>query len=104
MGEVSGSWFIDEEDLTTRRPRGHLTVTQRFDLTDSQCATLEPLLAKAKRSGRPSVWSRRRLIDAIRWRIRVGAPWRDVPAQTGHGRRRTRCFGGGSGTAPGSES
>jgi transposase len=60
-----------------------LTVTRRFDLTDAQWATLEPLLPKAKRSGRPSVWSRRRLIDAIRWRIRVGAPWRDVPAQYG---------------------
>jgi hypothetical protein len=24
MGEVSGSWFIDEEELTTRRPRGHM--------------------------------------------------------------------------------
>jgi hypothetical protein len=26
MGEVSGSWFIDEEDLTTRRARGHLNL------------------------------------------------------------------------------
>lgn len=25
--------------------------------------------------------SRRQLIDAIRWRVRVGAPWRDVPAR-----------------------
>ena len=60
-----------------------LAVTRRFDLTDAQWAVLEPLLPKALRSGRPSVWSRRQLVDAIRWRIRVGAPWRDVPAQYG---------------------
>jgi len=60
-----------------------LAVTRRFDLTDAQWAVLEPLLPKAKRSGRPSVWSRRQLMDAIRWRIRVGAPRRDVPAEYG---------------------
>lgn len=60
-----------------------LAVTRRFDLTDVQWVVLEPLLPKAKRSGRPSVWSRRQPIDAIRWRIRVGAPWRDVPAEYG---------------------
>ncbi|MFF5117345.1 transposase [Dactylosporangium aurantiacum] len=31
--------------------------------------------------GRPPKWSRRQLIDGIRWRVRVGAPWRDVPAE-----------------------
>ncbi|WP_373311979.1 transposase [Streptomyces aurantiogriseus] len=29
--------------------------------------------------GRPPVWTRRQLIDGIRWRARTGAPWRDVP-------------------------
>jgi len=24
-------------------------------------------------------WTKRQLIDGIRWRVRVGAPWRDVP-------------------------
>jgi len=56
-----------------------LAVTRRFDLTDAQWAALEPLLPKANRSGRPSQWSKRQLIDGIRWRVRVGAPWRDVP-------------------------
>jgi transposase len=60
-----------------------IAVTRRFDLTDAQWVVLEPLLPKALRSGRPSVWRRRQLIDAIRWRIRVGAPWRDVPAEYG---------------------
>ena len=60
-----------------------IPVTRRFDLADAQWAVLEPLLPKPARSGRPSLWSRRQLIDGIRWRIRVGAPWRDVPAEYG---------------------
>ena len=56
-----------------------LAVTRRFDLSDAQWARLEPLLPVPKRPGRPSRWSRRQLIDGIRWRVRVGAPWRDVP-------------------------
>jgi transposase len=57
-----------------------LAVTRRFDLTDGQWAVLEPLPPTPKRSGRPSLWSRRQLIDGIRWRVRAGVPWRDVPA------------------------
>jgi len=33
--------------------------------------------------GRPPKWPKRQLIDGIRWRIRVGAPWRDVPDRYG---------------------
>ncbi|MFB4315821.1 transposase [Actinomadura sp. 21ATH] len=36
--------------------------------------------ARPQTSSRPSKWTKRRLIDGIRWRVRVGAPWRDVPA------------------------
>ncbi|MEU2437534.1 IS5 family transposase [Streptomyces rubradiris] len=32
--------------------------------------------------GRPSL-GRRKLIDGIRWRVRTGAPWRDLPLQYG---------------------
>ncbi|TQS14851.1 IS5 family transposase, partial [Microbispora sp. KK1-11] len=56
-----------------------LAVTRRFDLTDAQWARLEPLLPAPSRPGRPSKWTKRQLIDGIRWRVRVGAPWRDVP-------------------------
>jgi transposase len=56
-----------------------LAVTRRFDLTDKQWGHLEPLLPVAKRPGRPSQWTKRQLIDGIRWRTRAGAPWRDVP-------------------------
>jgi transposase len=56
-----------------------IAVTRRFDLTDEQWAVLAPLLPAGKRPGRPSQWAKRQLIDGIRWRVRVGAPWRDVP-------------------------
>ncbi|MET7364203.1 IS5 family transposase [Streptomyces sp. NPDC005562] len=53
----------------------------RGDLSDGQWAVMEPLLPVAV-LGRPS-WHRRKLIDGIRWRVRTGAPWRDVPAKYG---------------------
>jgi len=56
-----------------------LAVMRRFDLTDEQWARLESLLPVPVRSGRPPLWTKRQLIDGIRWRVRVGAPWRDVP-------------------------
>ncbi|MEV4709398.1 IS5 family transposase [Actinoplanes sp. NPDC049316] len=32
-------------------------------------------------ASQPPKWEKRQLIDGIRWRIRIGAPWRDVPAE-----------------------
>jgi transposase len=58
-------------------------VANRADLTDQQWAVLESLLPKGKKAGRPPKWTKRRLIDGIRWRIRAGTPWRDVPADYG---------------------
>ncbi|WP_406725504.1 IS5 family transposase [Streptomyces sp. GD-15H] len=55
----------------------------RGDLTDEQWAVLEPLLPKGKKPGRPPIWTRRQLIDGIRFRVRTGIPWRDVPEQYG---------------------
>lgn len=54
----------------------------RGDLTDAQWALLEPLLPTSA-TGRPPSRSKRTLIDGIRWRVRVGAPWRDVPERYG---------------------
>ena len=56
-----------------------VAVTSRHDLTDAQWAALEPLLPAPKKTGRPPAWTKRQLIDGIRWRVRVGSPWRDVP-------------------------
>jgi transposase len=58
-----------------------LAVTRRHDLTDAQWAVLSPLLPATPVRGRPPKWTRRQLIDGMRWRIRVGSPWRDVPAE-----------------------
>ncbi|MEU3566806.1 IS5 family transposase [Kitasatospora sp. NPDC036755] len=53
----------------------------RGDLSDEQWAVLEPLLPVSG-AGRPAM-SQRRLIDGVRWRVRTGAPWRDLPVEYG---------------------
>ncbi|MEU9331454.1 transposase [Streptomyces canus] len=55
----------------------------RGDLTDEQWAALELLLPTGKKSGRPPRWTGRQLIDGIRFRVRTGIPWRDVPEKYG---------------------
>ncbi|MEU4266194.1 IS5 family transposase [Streptomyces argenteolus] len=54
----------------------------RGDLSDEQWSVLEPLLPVAG-LGRP-VRNRRQLIDGVRWRVRTGVPWRDLPVEYGH--------------------
>ncbi len=44
---------------------------------------LELLLSAGKKPGRPPIWTRRQLIDGIRFRVRTGIPWRDLPAEYG---------------------
>ncbi|MGP3980413.1 IS5 family transposase [Streptomyces sp. KR80] len=55
----------------------------RGDLTDEQWAVLEALLPRGRKSGRPPIWPRRQLIDGVRFRVRTGIPWRDMPAEYG---------------------
>jgi transposase len=66
---------------------GRIPAGARKDLTDRQWTVLEPLLPKGKKPGRPPMWTRRQLIDGIRWRARTGAPWRDVPERYGSWQR-----------------
>lgn len=63
-----------------------VAAARRHDLTDAQWAVLEPLLPEPATRGRPPKWTKRQLIDGIRWRVRTGAPWRDVPDCYGHWR------------------
>jgi transposase len=63
-----------------------VSVTRRADLTDAQWARLAPLLPRGMKAGRPPKWTKRQLIDGIRWRTRCGTPWRDVPDCYGHWR------------------
>lgn len=60
-----------------------ISITARADLSDEQWRLLQPLLPANVGTGRPPKWCRRRLIDGIRWRVRVGCPWRDIPAGYG---------------------
>lgn len=60
-----------------------LPAAQRHDLTDTQWKALRPLLPAPAPRGRPPHRCRRTLLNAIRWRVRVGAPWRDIPAAYG---------------------
>jgi transposase len=64
-----------------------LSTGARRDLSDRQWRVLAPLLPVVPGSGRPPKWTRRQLIDGIRWRTRTGAPWRDVPARYGSWQR-----------------
>jgi transposase len=56
-----------------------LPASGRHDLGDDEWSVLEPLLPQGKKAGRPPKWTKRQLIDGIRWRVRTGSPWRDVP-------------------------
>ena len=52
------------------------------DLMDEQWKTLDPLIPKPRRRrdrrGRP--WkSRRSVLNGVRWVLRTGAPWADIP-------------------------
>ncbi|MER5185663.1 IS5 family transposase [Streptomyces sp. NPDC002896] len=40
-------------------------------------------VAQGEKSGRRPIWTRRQLIDGIRFRTRTGVPWRDVPERYG---------------------
>ena len=60
-----------------------VAATRRHDLTDAQWAALEPALPASSGKGRPPKWTKRQIIDGIRWRTRTGSPWRDVPERYG---------------------
>ncbi len=56
---------------------------RRRELTDEQWKRLEPLLPPVKpKVGKPNLDHRRKLYG-IRWRLRTGAPWRDLPERYG---------------------
>jgi hypothetical protein len=73
-----------------------VTPTGRGDLTNEQWARLAPLLPTGRKAGRPPRWTKRQLIDGIRWRTRTGAPWRDVPSAMGPGRPSMGCSSAGN--------
>ena len=56
---------------------------RRHELSDAQWERLRPLLpAQRAATGRPAK-DHRRVVNAILWRLRTGAPWRDLPERYG---------------------
>jgi transposase len=58
---------------------------RRHELSDAQYARLEPFLPEPRhygRAGRPWL-PHRTVVDGIRWILRTGAPWRDLPERYG---------------------
>ena len=69
---------------------------RRYELTDEQFALLEPYLPTlGPQGGHP--WSEhRRILNGLFWKLRSGAPWRDIPQRYGpwstvYDRYRTWC-------------
>ena len=60
----------------------YAAVVGRGELTDKAWAVIEPLLPEpGRRSGR---WrDHRQVINGILWKLRTGAPWRDLPERYG---------------------
>jgi transposase len=55
----------------------------RGDLTNTHWERLQPLLPPQQpKTGRPAV-DHRRILNGIRWILRTGAPWRDLPERYG---------------------
>lgn len=55
---------------------------RRYELSDDEWAVVEPFLPPPRVGGRPRD-DDRRVLNAIVWKIRSGAAWRDVPARYG---------------------
>jgi transposase len=55
---------------------------RRYELSDDQFALLEPYLPSDGGVGRP--WSpHRQILNGLFWKLRSGAPWRDIPERYG---------------------
>lgn len=47
--------------------------------TDPEWAVLEPLLPPVRRLGRPRLWDRREIVNAILYVLATGCQWRALP-------------------------
>ncbi|MEV3932896.1 IS5 family transposase [Streptomyces sp. NPDC049944] len=57
-------------------------MTGRGELTDAAWERIEPLLPQVDGRGRP--WrDHRQVVNGVLWRLRTGAPWRDLPDRYG---------------------
>jgi transposase len=56
---------------------------RRGELSDAQWARLQPLLPPQRRPVGKPAHDHRRILNGILWKLRAGAPWRDLPARYG---------------------
>ena len=54
----------------------------RHQLTDDQWELIEDLFPPPAKMGRPQR-CRRQVVNAVLWKLRTGAPWRDLPERYG---------------------
>ena len=60
-----------------------MTIARRHELKDAQWARLAPLLPPQKpKTGKPNK-EHRLVLNGLLWKIRTGAPWRDLPERYG---------------------
>ena len=64
----------------------------RHDISDSAWALLEPHLPGQKGQWGGVAFDNRRFINAVFWILRIGAPWRDLPASYGKWGTVHQCF------------
>ena len=57
----------------------------RHELTHDEWHALRPLLRRAG-PGRPPKIADRRFLNAVLWKVKTGAPWRDLPRRFGRWR------------------
>src|SRR5215475_1490745 len=62
-------------------PNGERESMRRYELTDFEWASIQPVLPTNTR-GKPRV-DDRRVLNGIFWRLRTGAPWADIPERYG---------------------
>ena len=64
---------------TTRQRYSRDDLRYETDLTDAEWALIEPLLPEPLGQGRPRVWPRREIMNAIFYVLRGGIAWRLLP-------------------------
>jgi transposase len=63
----------------TRKKHAREGLRYSSDLRDAEWAILEPVLPAPCRLGRPSIWPRREIMNAILYLLRGGLAWRMLP-------------------------
>ena len=56
---------------------------RRGEVSEAQWGRLQPLLPPQKRPVGKPAHDHRRILNGILWKLRTGAPWRDLPARYG---------------------